>query len=245
MYHSFQSAGCFCFCRGNLHKLILHDLCPEGSQLSSGNGSAAPFPVLPDAEPAPAPLFKGDKLSLEGSAAQAPRPPSLQSQKDQRNRNGAPQFRVTQGYVSEGHRMVSSAQETAPTACPRPLWVKQHHPRGASEAGKERDPASPSPHHWNPGPCSASALSQPQFPNLGVGGTPSIPVLKVAGGRGVQLAHRSESRCCLWAEGCRQQCPRRQPRSQLAEDGRTLSRGLLSPRRSSIIQTITAPLFKV
>lgn len=103
-------------------------------------------------------------------------------------------------------------------------------------AGKKTDPSSPSPDHWNPGPCSALNCPSLSFPTCPEGCWES---------EGLQLAHRSGSRSCLWAEGCRQQRPRRQPRSQLAEAGRTLRRGLLSPRRSSIIQTITAPLFKV
>lgn len=205
MYHSFQSTSCFCFCRGNLHKLILHDLCPEGSQHQQRKWKCSTLPSPPGCRASTRTLVQRRQAEPGEVCAQALRPPSLQSQKDRGTGTGLHSSVWLKVMFPKDTEWSRAPQETAPTACPRPLRVKQHHPRGASEAGKETDPASPSPDHWNPGPCSASELSQPQSPNLGVGGTRSIPVLKVAGGsggQGVQLAHRSESRSCLWAEGC-------------------------------------------
>lgn len=118
MHRSFQSTGCFCFCRGDLHKLILkkstHDLCPEGSQHQPRKRKCSALPGPPGAEPAPAPLCKGDTLSLGRSAAQALPSPRCRARGSEEQRNRTPWFPVTQGHVSQGHGMAWSTQETAP-----------------------------------------------------------------------------------------------------------------------------------
>lgn len=72
------------------------------------------------------------------------------------------------------------------------------------------------------------------------------PVATAAGGS--HPARGPESLSIPWAKGRRQQgaaCGQGRPAGRGRDGARTLCRGLPFPRRSSIIQTTAAPLFKV